>query len=371
MYRAQGPGDGVPPGAERPPGAQQLPRPGKLPGLTGRRGPRAALLALRPPRLPTPCPGEAWAVCTSGHAQTGGRPSAAPGLGARPAGGRAPPGGARLAPPGRAGRRLARGMRKACSCGSCPPGLVAAHAAPGLDPEFRRRRWTTWWTMRPSRPGIPITRADGQFGLWMARYVCAHLLRRPSAWTPAGPPRGSARWARRAGARGPHRAGGAGARLRPDRPADRAGPAGAGPGGPRVRAHRPRRCGVPRCTRAGTWAPGWAAPGSWCCARRLTAGTRGLVDAGLLAQATRAHPGERGPRRAGGGAGPAGGPGPGPAGPGRAGRVSPGAPGTGVAPSGTTPGWWSPPTTPGRPRPGPSSRTSWRTCAASPRGSRS
>jgi len=25
-------------------------------------------------------------------------------------------------------------------------------------------------------PGIPITRADGQFGLWMARYVCAHLL---------------------------------------------------------------------------------------------------------------------------------------------------------------------------------------------------
>jgi glyoxylate/hydroxypyruvate reductase A len=44
-------------------------------------------------------------------------------------------------------------------------------------------------------PGIPITRADGQFGLWMARYVCAHLLQEALRVDACRAAQGERRWA--------------------------------------------------------------------------------------------------------------------------------------------------------------------------------
>ena len=44
-------------------------------------------------------------------------------------------------------------------------------------------------------PGVPITRADGQFGLWMARYTCAHLLQEALRVDACRAAQGERRWA--------------------------------------------------------------------------------------------------------------------------------------------------------------------------------
>jgi glyoxylate/hydroxypyruvate reductase len=62
--------------------------------------------------------------------------------------------------------------------------LFAWRVPPGLLARMPRLRWiqnsgagVDHLLADPSIPaGIPITRADGQFGLWMARYVAGHLL---------------------------------------------------------------------------------------------------------------------------------------------------------------------------------------------------
>jgi glyoxylate/hydroxypyruvate reductase A len=43
-------------------------------------------------------------------------------------------------------------------------------------------------------PGVPITRADGQFGLWMARYVVAHLLQETQRFEACAQAQAEGRW---------------------------------------------------------------------------------------------------------------------------------------------------------------------------------
>lgn len=85
---------------------------------------------------------------------------------------------------------------EALFCWRLPEGLVAAmprlawvqNGGAGVDHLIRH----------PELPGrIPLTRADGQFGFWMARYVTGHLLRTPLRMSEAAAAQSEARWASR------------------------------------------------------------------------------------------------------------------------------------------------------------------------------
>jgi glyoxylate/hydroxypyruvate reductase A len=132
-------------------------------------------------------------------------------------------------------------------------------------------------------PGIPITRADGQFGLWMARYVLAHLLQEAQRLDECRAAQRERTWA---------------ARLVPE---DLTGKVALVFGFGRIGRQIGRALrelglevhGFVRSARADAEFPVHAGPelGSWLPGARilvlcapLTAATRGLVDADLLRQ---------------------------------------------------------------------------------------
>ena len=137
-------------------------------------------------------------------------------------------------------------------------GLFAWKLPPGLLQRMPRLAWIQnsgagMDHLVGEHPGrIPITRADGQFGFWMARYTAAHLLSEAQRIDECRAAQRRAALGAQADPGGPHRQAGPGLRLRPDRPADRPGLARTGPGSPRLRADA-GRTGSFRSIRDPSW----------------------------------------------------------------------------------------------------------------------
>jgi glyoxylate/hydroxypyruvate reductase A len=82
-------------------------------------------------------------------------------------------------------------------------GLFAWKIPPGLLQRMPRLAWIQnsgagmdHLVNEPIPPGIPVTRADGQFGLWMARYTVAHLLNEAQRIPECGAAQAERRWSR-------------------------------------------------------------------------------------------------------------------------------------------------------------------------------
>lgn len=85
---------------------------------------------------------------------------------------------------------------EALFCWKLPAGLVAA--MPRLAWVQNGGAGVDHLVQHPELPeGIPLTRADGQFRFWMARYVAGHLLRGPLRMAEAAAAQAEGRWASR------------------------------------------------------------------------------------------------------------------------------------------------------------------------------